>query len=157
MKIKITTVSLLVFLMSFSACGYKSTNLLKQKSYFVQQIKLSGDKRIGYLIKNEILLNSSSAAERTIDINLLINKKKEIKDKNISGKITSYKLVLDVDLTVINVKNSKKIEKKFMKSNSYSVANNHSDTLSNEKRTLENLAETITEDIINFLSIYLKN
>jgi len=157
MKIKNTFIFFLTLLMGLSACGFKSMNQLKQKSYFVQQIALDGDKRIGYLIKNEILLSSSSNAESTIDISLAINKKKEIKEKNISGKITSYKLTLNVDLSVINVMNSKKIENKFIKSNSYSVANNHSDTLTNEKKSLENLAEAVTEDIINFLIMYLNN
>ena len=157
MKIKNTFIFFLTLLMGLSACGFKSMNQLKQKSYFVQQIALDGDKRIGYLIKNEILLSSSSNAESTIDISLAINKKKEIKEKNISGKITSYKLTLNVDLSVINVMNSKKIEKKFIKSNNYNVANNHSDTLANEKKSLENLAEAVTEDIINFLIMYLNN
>ena len=157
MKIKNTFIFFLTFLIGLSACGFKSMNQLKQKSYFVQQIALNGDKKIGYLVKNEILLNSSPNAESTIDISLTVNKKKEIKEKNISGKITSYNLILNVDLSVINVMNSKKIENKFIKSNSYSVANNHSDTLANEKKTLENLAEVVTEDIINFLTIYLNN
>jgi len=157
MKIKNTFIFFLTLLIGLPACGFKSMNQLKQKNYFVQQIALNGDKRIGYLIKNEILLSSSSNAESTIDISLAINKKKEIKEKNISGKITSYKLTLNVDLSVINVMNSKKIENKFIKSNNYSVANNHSDTLANEKKTLENLAEVVTEDIINFLTMYLNN
>lgn len=157
MKIKNTFIFFLTLLIGLSACGFKSMNQLKQKSYFVQQIALNGDKKIGYLVKNEILLSSSPNAESTIDISLTINKKKEIKEKNISGKITSYKLTLNVDLSVINVMNSKKIENKFIKSNSYSVANNHSDTLANEKKTLENLAEVVTEDIINFLTMYLNN
>ena len=157
MKIKSSFIFFLTLLMSLSACGFKSMNQLKQKSYFVQQIELEGDKRIGYFIKNEVLLNSYSNAENTIDIGLVVNKKKEIKEKNISGKITSYKLTLNVDLSVINVISSKKIENKFIKSNSYNVASNHSDTLSNEKKTLENLAEKVSEDIINFLTIYLNN
>ena len=157
MKIKNTFIFFLTLLIGLPACGFKSMNQLKQKSYFVQQIALDGDKRIGYFVKNEILLSSSPNAESTIDISLTVNKKKEIKEKNISGKITSHKLTLNVDLSVINVMNSKKIEKKFIKSNNYSVANNHSDTLANEKKTLENLAEVVTEDIINFLTMYLNN
>ncbi len=157
MKIKNTFIFFLAFLISLSACGFKSMNQLKKKSYFVQQIELNGDKRIGYLIKNEILLSSSPNAEKTIDVNLIVNKKKEIKEKNISGKITSYIITLNVDLSIVNVISKKKIKKRFTKSNSYSVANNHSDTISNEKNTLGSLAETITEDIINFLTMYLNN
>ena len=157
MKIKNIFIFFLAFLISLSACGFKSMNQLKKKSYFVQQIELSGDKRIGYLIKNEILLSSSPNAEKTIDVNLIVNKKKEIKEKNISGKITSYMITLNIDLSIVNVMSKKKIKKRFTKSNSYSVANNHSDTISNEKNTLGSLAETITGDIINFLTMYLNN
>ncbi len=157
MKTKNTFIFFLIFLISLSACGFKSMNQLKKKSYFIQQIELSGDKRIGYLIKNEILLSSSANAEKTIDVNLIVNKKKEIKEKNISGKITSYMITLNVDLSIVNVMSKKKIKKRFTKSNSYSVANNHSDTISNEKNTLGSLAETITGDIINFLTMYLNN
>ena len=157
MKIKNTFIFFLILLISLSACGFKSINKLKQKSYFVQQIKLEGDKRIGYVIKSEILLNSSSSAQKTLDIVLVVNKNQEIKEKNISGKITSYMITLNVDLSVMNVITSKKIENKFTKSNSYNVASNHSDTISNKKNTVENLASAITEDIINFLTIYLNN
>ena len=157
MKTNNTFIFFLIILMSLSACGFKSMNKLKQKSYFVQQIELDGDKRIGYTIKNEILLNSSDGAKETIDIGLVIKKKKEVKEKNISNKITSYMVTLNVDLSVINVITSKKVESTFTKSSSYNVAKNHSDTISNEKSTIENLTSTITEDIINFLKIYLNS
>ena len=49
------------------------------------------------------------------------------------------------------------VENTFTKSSSYNVAKNHSDTISNEKNTIENLTSTITEDIINFLTIYLNS
>ena len=66
-------------------------------------------------------------------------------------------ITLNVDLSVINVITSKKVENTFTKSSSYNVAKNHSDTISNEKNTIENLTSTITEDIINFLTIYLNS
>ena len=158
MKIaRIYTFTLISLIIIVSGCGFKPINQFSQESYFVKEIDLSGDKRIGYIIKNEILLSSSSNAERILNINLDVNKRKEIKEKNISGKISSYALTLNIDLMIEDKLETKEIKKTFTRSSSYDVANNHSDTLSNEKKSLENLAKITTEDIINFLTIYLKN
>ena len=152
-----TYILALIILTGLSACGFKPINQFKQTGYLIKKIDLIGDKRVGYFIKDEIFLSSSVNAEKTLNMTLDVNKKKEIKEKNISGKISSYTLTLNVNLFVENTITSKEIRNKFTKSESYNVASNHSDTLNNEKETLENLAEKITEDIINFLTIYLKD
>ena len=154
MKIYLYT---LIFLIALTSCGFKPLNQLKQESYFVEKVELSGDKRIGYVIKNEISLNSFPGAKNIISVKLDVNKRKEIKEKNVAGNISSYNIILDIDFYLENMENSKKIEKKFTKSASYDVADNHSDTLSNEKNTTKNLSEETTKDIINFLTIYLSN
>ena len=155
--IRIYTFTLILLITIVSGCGFKPINQLDQENYFVKKIDLTGDKRIGYLIKNEILLNSSSSAERILNISFDVNKRKEIKEKSISGKISSYTLILNIDLIIEDELKTKEIRNTFTRSSSYDVASNHSDTLSNEKDSLENLAKITTEDIINFLTIYLKN
>ena len=73
----------LISIIIVSGCGFKPINQFSQESYFVKAIDLSGDKRIGYIIKNEILLNSSSNAERILNINLDVNKRKKYIGQNI--------------------------------------------------------------------------
>ena len=153
MKKKIFICSL-ACLIAISSCGFKPINQLNQKKHSINEVEIEGEKRIGYLIKNEILLNSSSDAKDKFNIKLNINKKKEIKDKNIAGKISSYRIILNITLSLEDMRSSKKTSNNFSKSTIYDVAKNHSDTLSNEKNATKNLTEIISEDINNFLRIY---
>ena len=157
MKKKLPFLYILTLLIVVSACGFKKINSLKQNLYFVNKIEINGEKKIGHSIKNEIFLSSSSDSEKPINIEINTKKKKEIKEKNIAGKISSYAVSLDVNLSIKSLKDGKKINNNFQKSGSYNVANSHSDTLANEKNTIKNLSEAITEDIINYLTIYLND
>ena len=153
MKIKYLYIFLFILLTSLSSCGYKLVNQSGGESYFINKFEVSGEKRLGHSIKNEILLSSSKEEDNKINMRLDIKKNKEIKEKNIAGKISSYTITLNISLSLENIKDEKTINKNFTKSDSYDVASNHSDTLSNEKTALKNLTEKITEDIINFLTI----
>ena len=152
-KIIFFSLSLLVMLTS---CGYQVINKSTQNSYSVNKIKITGDKRIGYVIKNEILLNSSENASNEINIELNVNKKKETKEKNISNKITKFNILLNVTLSFKNNENSE-ITKTFNKSLDYDVVSNHSDTLSNEKNSVRILTDQIANDIVKFLNFYFIN
>ena len=106
----------LIFLISLSACGFKPLNQLSEKkNFFINNIEINGEKRISYIVKNEILLNSSTKSENKINIKLNIKKKKQIKEKNIAGKISSYTITLNADLIVEDKKNLKKNKKKLLK------------------------------------------
>ncbi|OUX53981.1 MAG: hypothetical protein CBE47_01920 [Pelagibacteraceae bacterium TMED287] len=144
-----------VCLFAFSSCGFEPLNQIERNNYFVNNINSQGERRIGYFLKEKILLNSKSDAKNKFNINLKTKKIKEIKEKKISGKISSYRISLNVDLLIKNIDTQKEISKNFTRSDSYNVANNHSDTLSNEKKATEKLTETISDDIINFFIIYL--
>ena len=141
--------------MGLSACGFKKISNLEKKSYFINKISISGDKRIGQIIKSEILLNSSKSGEVRLDIGLKIKQKQEIKEKNIAGKISKYNISVNVDLSIESLEGQEKIDNKlFSKSLDYNVGSSHSDTLSNKKNTTKNLTEALTEEIVSFIKIY---
>ena len=106
--------------------------------------------------KNEILLISSQLGKNKISIELNINKTKEIKTKDASGKVTKYKIILNTNMKIRHMNDSKIINKNFVKSINFDVAKNHSDTINKEKISTKNLGNQIAEDIINFLNIYYK-
>ena len=128
-----------------------------QTHIFLNNIKVIGDKRIGYNLKNEIVLNSSSNSINKIDIRLDINKRKETKEKNISNKITKFSILISVNLFLKNNENDKEINKTFNKSVDYDVVSNHSDTISNEENSTQILTDQIGRDIVNFLNLYFIN
>tara|TARA_B100001758_G_C17982269_1_gene388777 strand:- start:39 stop:512 length:474 start_codon:yes stop_codon:yes gene_type:complete len=152
---KIIFLFLILPLLVFS-CGYKKINETNEKYFHIQKIEILGDKKIGYLLKNEILLISSNSGKNKINIQLDINKSKEIKTKDASGKVTKYKIILNTNMKIRHMNNTKIIDKNFIKSINFDVAKNHSDTINKEKISTKNLGNQMAEDIINFLNIYYK-
>ena len=57
-----------------TSCGYKNINFQSGNELNVQEITLTGNKKIGHILENEILIISSKEGERKISIDLFINK-----------------------------------------------------------------------------------
>jgi len=159
MKIKnfLNIILISTALLIFSSCGYKNVNLQNENNISINEIKISGNKKIGYILKNEILLISSNQGNNKLNLNLKIDKTKTINDKNTSGKIIKYDLNLNVDIFIENLNNSKTTNKNFFKSVSFDVSKKHSDTINNEKNNTKNLTNQMAEEIINYLRIYSRN
>ena len=139
-----------------TGCSYQSIYSENKKIYFVKNVGIEGDKRIGYVLKNQIHLSSSKASKNKISIDLNIEKNKNSKVKNISGKITRYEIDLNVTMIIKDEAGNQVLEKKFQKTNDYDVRKNHSETINKEKETAKTLGDQIAENIIFFLNLYYK-
>mgnify|MGYP001224580955 FL=1 len=151
-KIKFLLLNLLILII-LSNCGFKRFNNAESQNYSIQNINIEGEKKIGYFFKNQVLLSSVSKSKNPINIDLLIDKKKEQLEKDISNKITKYRLTLKVSAEIKNLRKGKTLERTFVQSESYHVRNSHSITLKNEKKAANNLAEKISEDLIRYLRV----
>ena len=82
MKIFLKLLILINVLFFLSSCGFKS--LVKENPInlnienFITQ---KGDKKLGKIIRSEVMLYSSKKAKKNIDIILEINKQKKIREK----------------------------------------------------------------------------
>ena len=56
-----------------------------------------------------------------------------------------------------NLDNNEKIQKMFLQSENYNVADKHSDTINNEKNLKESIIQRISDDIINFIVLKMRN
>ena len=139
-----------------TGCSYQSIYSENKKIYFVKNVGIEGDKRIGYVLKNQILLSSSKASKNKISIDLNIEKNKNSKVKNISGKITRYEIDLNVTMIIKDEAGNQVLEKKFQKTSDYDVRKNHSETIIKEKETAKTLGDQIAEDVIFFLNLFYK-
>lgn len=149
---KIAKTILIVSLLLPVGCGYKVINKTNQNNFSIVNIESTGNRRINYILKNNLLINSKENSENILDLKLNSKKTKEIKEKNIKNQITKYKISINVEIK-FNLNNSNKtnsINSSF--SGDYLVAENHSSTLSNEKTVTENLVENISNDIKNKIS-----
>jgi|TARA_B100001093_G_C26109414_1_gene710288 hypothetical protein len=150
----------IIFILIFSllaSCGFKPINEKNSSLIYFNDIVVSGDKRISYNLKNNILLISDDSSKNNYDAEIKLTKQKKTKIKDISGKVTRYNVNLSALLKLTNNKNKKEIQKTFSKNVDYDVAKIHSNTINNENNATKNLTQQISTDIINFISLAMRN
>ena len=140
-----------------ASCGFKIVNQQNMDIIDIQSINVIGEKRIGYSLKNNILLISKSNSKNKYDVQIKITKKKTNKIKDSGGKVTRYNLSIAANLELINLDNKKKIQRIFLRNADYNIAKIHSDTITNEKKTALNITKQLSEDIISFITLAMRN
>ena len=157
MKRIITKSFLFLFLFTTVNCGFKVINESDNNQFLIQEINTSGDRRINFKIKNNLLNYSKEDNPNILIINLSSKKNKNIKEKNIKNEITKYEISLNVDVkfSLINSDTSYKIN--LSNSASYLVADSYSTTLNNEKKLVDDLIENISEKIQKKISLQLND
>ena len=147
----------LILFLIFSGCGFKVINLSEIKNYYISQINTSGDKRINYTIKNQLLISERNKNKDEIVLDLNTKKNKVIKEKNIKNEITKYSIEIIVAVKVTNFKLDELTEFKISNSGTYNVAAQNSQTINNEKKLIKLLSENLSDEIIKKLSTILND
>ena len=140
------------------SCGFKVINKSEAKKFSITNVVSTGDKRIGYKIKNYLLAYSEKDSQNEIIVNFNINKNKSIKEKNIKNEITKYQISLQVNLKFYkldNTENQKEINLKI--DGNYTVDQIYSRTKSNEKKLIENLTDNISGKLLDEIGIRLND
>jgi len=150
MKKQTNIVSIIIFSILLTSCGFKKIND-RQNQIHIQNINITGKKSTIYVLKNNILLISDKNSSTKFMIEMKTTESKAIKIKNISGKTTRYNLSINADLILKNVNSLKELNKSFSKNYDYEVATNHSSTIENEKNARKNLINQLSDAVINFI------
>ena len=101
---KITISLYIIILLTLSSCGYSRLN--KQSNEFkFNSIEINGDKRLSYILKNNLNLLSKSESKKSYDLLVNLTSSKTSKIKDTTGKTTRFNLVLNGDLKLTNNKN----------------------------------------------------
>ena len=138
---------LITCLFIFYGCGYKVIDKSGENNFSLAQISTGGDRRINYILKNDMKLSSKKNSENILDLEIISKKNKEIREKNINNQITKYTIKINVDVKFSLVNDDKKYKVSSSESGDYTVADNYSTTLTNEKSLIENLVENISDEI----------
>jgi len=157
MKKKIKIISIFIFSILLVSCGFKKINQNNKDLIYIQNINIIGEQRIGYMLKNNILLISNKNSKNKYQIEITIRQKKSNKIKNTAGKVTRYNLSITTDVNLKNIDNKENINKSFSRSNDFNVASNHSGTINNENNSTKNIIQQLSDDIINFITLLIKN
>lgn len=153
MKINFFIVVTLFFILN--SCGYKISNL--QNNFKINNLITEGDKRISYKIKNKLLSNTSSSNKNLISVKVFTDKKKNIKEKNISNEITKYELIITSQINYNLISNNTKGNFTITKKGDYNVSTKYSDTLNNEKSLTKTLIDDLAQEILETLIFYLND
>tara|TARA_Y200000002_G_scaffold351344_1_gene329271 strand:+ start:54 stop:530 length:477 start_codon:yes stop_codon:yes gene_type:complete len=157
MKQIITKFFLFLFLFATVNCGYKVINESERNKFSIQEIKTSGDKRINFKIKNNLLNFSKKKSQNILLIDLNTKKIKNIKEKNIKNEITKYEISLNVDVEFNLINSDENYTLNISNTGSYLVVDSYSTTLNNEKKLIDDLIENISEKILKKISLQLND
>ena len=148
MRTKLTIlISLIIFFLN-TGCGFKVVNQSGLINFKIENILTSGDNRISYIIKNKLLPYYKSNGKKLITLEIDLNKNKFIKEKNINNEITKIEISINA---VVQYRSDESGRFEISKTGNYNIASQYSQTLTNEKKLVKSLSESIAENIIEEL------
>tara|TARA_B100002019_G_C21130768_1_gene528155 strand:+ start:344 stop:808 length:465 start_codon:yes stop_codon:yes gene_type:complete len=142
---------IILMLLTFNNCGFKVVNKDNLYNFSVINVDVNGDNKIGFYLKNNLLNNNKQGKE--INLNINIEKKKDIKEKNIKNEITKYEIVIKAKVNYDILFHNKKGHFTVTKIGNYNVESQYSQTLINEDNLIDDLREKLTEDVQENLSV----
>ena len=140
-----------VFVLS---CGYTPIYQTDQKlNIKLDTINSSGDKDINREILKNLGKYRNIDTNNIFDLSINSTKKEDVVTKDKKGNATSYKLTLEVDISLNNNSNNKNFTKKFIKDMSFNSKNNKFELDQYRSNLVKNMISQILQDI----NIYLRN
>ena len=150
---KLFLISAFLFLAN---CGYQSVYFKNDDTLIkISKIKFEGDEKINRKIISLTGLKESSDFSDSYLLILNSKKKKDISSKNSAGNATSYKISIDINISIVDPINNKKIIKSKVFNSSFTYNNNQNkfELSQDEKNILNNLIESASKKIVMYLSL----
>jgi len=141
----------MILIISVSACGYSRLNDQSNELKF-NNIEINGDKRLAYILKNKLTLLSKTESKNTYDLSISLTNSKASKIRDATGKTTRFNLVLSGDLK-LTTNNKVVYNRMFTVNNDYDVSKNHSETIRNEKNSMQNNVDALSEEIAKYIQL----
>ena len=138
-----------------TGCGFKVVQNSSFNNFSISDIITEGDKRINFSLKNKLSSASSESVNKLIQISLETKKDKQVKERNIKNEITKYQIKITVNVTCTEISNGSEFEFSKSKKGDYTVSEQYSRTLSNEKKLIELLINNIANQILDELKTKL--
>jgi len=137
-------------------CGYQSVYFKNDDTLIkISKIKFEGDEKINRKILSLTGIKESSDFSDSYLLILKSKKNKDIASKNSAGNATSYKISIDINISIIDQINNEKIIKSKVFSSSFTYNNNQNkfELSQDEKNILNNLIEAASKKIVMYLSL----
>jgi hypothetical protein len=142
----------ILFLSFLSSCGYQSLLNESSKKFSIKSFNIEGDKRLGQILKNNLVSLRSKSNNLILNINA--RKNRSIAHKDSTGKIIEYNFKISFDLTATESVSRKKIlSKTFTLDSNYKTSDLYMDTINREKKIINELTERIAAQILTDLTL----
>ena len=149
-------ISTIIFVI-LSGCGFKVINISELNNFSIVDITSSGDKRINYIIKNNILFGNKKNQANQIIINLNTKRNKNVKERNIKNEIIKYNITINANVAFKEIIREKDYNFTITKSGSFSTASQISTTRNNEKNLISILAKDLANEILEEIRLKLND
>ena len=150
-------ISILVTLVLISNCGFKVVNFSEANNFNISEMSSSGNTKINYKIKNKIKYLSKNESKNLISLDLNTVKKRTVIEKNIKNEITKYQIEIAVNVELYEIIKGKISKFEVSKVGNYNVSKQYSQTLNNEKKTVELLSNEIVNEILEEVNLRIND
>ena len=143
--------SLTIFLLLLLyGCGFKAVDQNASNNFEIVEIETKCDNRINFKIKNRLLYNSKENFRKPLSIEIRTEKNKKTMERNgnIQNQITKYEIQIEVEVSFAEINNQREYQFNILKTSTYAVAKQYSQTLKNEKKLVELMTEDLIDDIL---------
>ena len=144
--------SLILLFIALSNCGFKVLDNL-ESNFSIREINTSGDKRINFKIKNDLIIEYSNNATNNLILTMNTKKTKRIKEKNIKNEITKYEVSILCSVELAFLEKNTKHKFTVSSNGDYLAADRYSTTIQNEKRLIDDLTNDLSDKIRNKINL----
>ena len=148
--IKKNLIKILILLFFISGCGYNPIFSNKNSNFSIYELTTSGNSKLNKIINNRLNNYKGSDGQKQFSVTVDTNLNKQIASKDTKGNPKTYRINLKSKVLIKDSDGNLK-EKLFAKSVDYNNKSNKSELRKYENETSENLAEKISNEIINYL------
>ena len=147
-----------ILLVYINACtGYQPIFGSSNLQFEIADYSIIGNKKLGNQIYSKLYslskVNKNNANAQSIYISIEVSKGKDVTAKNATGKIIEYRVSLNTNIIVKNfLTNTIILNQKFISSSSYTVQDQHSETIKLENKNIENLLNKTYQDLLIIMS-----
>ncbi len=133
-------------------CGFKVIDPSDFQNFYINSIESTGDKRIGFQIKNKLSIKSNDPLKENIKLYLDAEKVKTVKEKSSNNEITKYLITINLK---VKVEHFDKIIEVYniSEQKDYNVSSQYSQTIVNENQVIKSLNEILVSKLIKKISL----
>ena len=143
---------LVIFILLLNSCGFTPIYYTKDSNFKVNSLRSNISNNLTNYIQNSITVFSNEESKKNFNIIFNFSEDITVILKDSKGDPSKNRLIITVDLSVLNASQNLIASKKFTESFEYNIDDNKFNLKQYEKNIKFSLVEQITQQILNFLA-----